>query len=119
MGINVNVYRCALGDSTNGGVSGTADQLCVVNLRGPFEPTGKCPAVMLRPGPAGSQHLVPAELTSDGWRELRKPDHVGPMSGGNFASSSDGRFSGAIGFYGAVAIHDRYESQELNDMLSR
>jgi hypothetical protein len=47
------------------------------------------------------------------------------MAGGNFGSTSDGRFSEACrkllghDFYGAVPIHDRFESQAMYDMLSR
>jgi hypothetical protein len=42
------------------------------------------------------------------------------MMDGNYASSSDARFSRLIGgMYGAVAIHDRQESQEMYEMLSR
>ncbi len=49
---------------------------------------------------------------------------VGPMVGGNYAVG-DRAFNEAVErllgtkFYGAVAIHDRFESQELNAMLSR
>ena len=44
------------------------------------------------------------------------------MAGGNFAVG-DGAFNEAVEkllgtkFYGAVAIHDRFESQELHAML--
>lgn len=42
------------------------------------------------------------------------------MMGGNYAGTSDSRFSNMLdGFYGAVAIHDRYETQEEYEALSR
>ena len=47
------------------------------------------------------------------------PGNVGWMAGGSFASSSDSRFNRLFRFYGAVAVHDRQETQELYDLLSR
>lgn len=42
------------------------------------------------------------------------------MAGGTFIATSDSRFSELMGreFYGAVAFHDRTETQEEYDMLS-
>jgi len=42
---------------------------------------------------------------------------VGWMSGGAFAASSDSRFSRMVGIYGAVAVHDRTETQEQYDAM--
>lgn len=42
---------------------------------------------------------------------------VGWMSGGAYAGSSDGRFSEMVGIYGAVAVHDRTETQEQYDAM--
>lgn len=112
MGLIVWVLRApAHGDCTNGGVSARADKLCVVNIPGPFEPTDDMPPVMLVDGPLNTKRLVPAVRVGDtGWME-GDPDgpsgRVGQMAGGNFATSSDSRWSAAVGFYGAVAIHDR------------
>ena len=42
----------------------------------------------------------------------------GPMAGGNYASTSDGRLSRAVeemtgsNFFGALPLHDRYETAE-------
>ena len=45
---------------------------------------------------------------------------VGWMAGGCYVSSSDSRFSAQHeNFYGALSLHDRQETQELYDMLSR
>ena len=60
-------------------------------------------------GPSGETlSLVPVEAP----RDMVGRDMVGPMMGGAYAASSDSRFSEAAvgGFYGAVAVHDRYES---------
>lgn len=57
-------------------------------------------------------HLEPMKAVPAG--------HVGWMNGGCFASSSDSRVSDELhGFYGAVAIHDRCETYELYEALSR
>ncbi len=42
---------------------------------------------------------------------------VGWMSGGAYAGSCDGRFSRMVGIYGAVAVHDRTETQEQYDTM--
>lgn len=44
---------------------------------------------------------------------------VGYMSGGAYAASSDGRFDRMVEMYGAVPVHDRVETYEQNDRLSR
>lgn len=50
----------------------------------------------------------------DHWRAL-SPGGAGPMAGGAFVHTSDSRFSRAVEdvvghrFYGAVALHDRWE----------
>lgn len=119
MGLHINVFRSDLGDCTNGGVSSTHNTLCVVNVSGPFEPSGDRPPVMLESHMPGILRIVPAYLhyfkdsvgKSPEWRKV--PMHS--MAGGNFGHTSDSRFAVAchdlIGhhFYGAVAIHDRYE----------
>lgn len=43
----------------------------------------------------------------------------GPMMGGNFVYTCDSRFQAAVGFYGAVPLHDRYETAIQNKELSR
>ena len=110
MGLNVEIFRGAKGhDFTLGGVSGRFDEVCVMNVEGPFEPTEDCPGVMLIEGPATNAGpnpiLVPVELIDSGkWY----------MFGGNFGYTSDSRFKKALkamapGFTGAIKIHDRVE----------
>jgi hypothetical protein len=43
---------------------------------------------------------------------------LGPMMGGNLAYTPDSRWSKAVGFYGAVPIHDRYETSQQYKELS-
>lgn len=113
MGLHIYVYRDSLGDCTNHGVSAKSDQLCVINIDGPFEPSDEYPAVILDSHGPGILRLVP-------------PDHKDKwyMAGGNYGATSDSRFSEAcetlLGhrFYGAVAIHDRYETEFQSRILS-
>ena len=119
MGLTVNVYRWGLGDCTNGGASAEVKSICVVNIPGPFNPRPESPAFELVEGPGGQGHAILRPV------EAKKPGMVGPMSGGNFGYSSDSRFSEAVQkltgsrHYGAVHIHDRYETPEQYRVLSR
>jgi hypothetical protein len=119
MGLSVSVYRWGLGDCTNGGVSAGVGSLCVVNVPGPFNPSPALPAFELVEGPGGRGHAILRPV------EAKKPGMVGPMFGGNFGYSSDSRFSEAIQkltgsrHYGAVSIHDRYETPAEYEALSR
>jgi len=114
MGLNIYVHRDASSrhDCTNGGVSSLFTRLCVVNIEGPDEPREDCPPVVLESHHKGCLRIVPAGQTGKWW-----------MMGGNFGATSDSRFNEACarllgrwgsthGFYGAVAIHDRHESQD-------
>lgn len=112
------------------GVSARHDTLTVVNVSGPFTPNDDRPAVALMWGHLpGTLRLVPVvNCAADGdepeWQMFAPADKVGPMFGGNYGSTSDGRFADAceeiLGhrFYGAVAIHDRYETREQYAALS-
>lgn len=122
MGLRVSVYRDASGaDTTNGGISSEVERLTVVNVEGPFEPNADAPPVMLvKAGRNGDYPvLFRAERRDGDWIVRTRSSVVGPMFGGNYAASSDSRFSRAVGHYGAVPIHDRFESPELNEVLSR
>lgn len=94
-------------------------------VQGPFEPTESRPAVMVIWGPSVGGVRSPIAVPA-GWSEeqgaylVKRGDGVGPMFGGRFIFTSDGRFGEALrpangrGF-GAppVALHDRWESKEL------
>lgn len=109
MGQLVQVYRSHLGDATNGGESSRADGFCLTNVEGPFEPNDRYPAAQLVLKDFGGNigktlRVVPAAKAGK-W----------VMFGGNFAFTSDSRFSeacdslipGSGGF--AVKIFDRVE----------
>lgn len=106
MGMLVSVYRAAgRGDCTNGGASGSADFLCVVNVEGPYEPSAEMPGFeLIRRG------SMPVLVPYNGISSTRS---VGPMFGGNYAASSDSRFREATApYYGALPIFDRFETAE-------
>ena len=122
----VDVFRASHSDCTNGGISSKFNQLLVlckdgfkeVDLDNP--PQNLVQVVRREFAGRYTYHLEPvAEPTGAGW-----------MMGGNYAATSDSRFSRMIGnMYGAVsiydvedlavAIHDRQETWEQYDMLSR
>ena len=116
MGIHVSTYRQApYGDPffdnmdcTAGGESSYAKGFTVVNAEGPFEPCEEYPAAeLVMAEPIGGKRilrLIP-ESKKGKWT----------MFGGNYAGTSDSRFSElcerllGVNFYGAVAVHDRVE----------
>ena len=110
MGMLVWVYRTPLGgDCTANGISKDAKCLCLVNVEGPFTPDDETPAALLVKRDAVG-NVVIVECTPDG----RKREGWS-MFGGNFAYTSDSRFSEAVQklsgykFSFPVSIHDRYE----------
>jgi hypothetical protein len=117
MGLLAFVYKNG-SDCTNGGLTSKADKICVVNVDGPFNPNDETPAFKLVTH-AGCAVLKPVD---DNGNEIK--DGIGPMMGGNYASTSDSRFSRAVekllghNFYGAVPVHDRFETQEQYNSLS-
>jgi hypothetical protein len=108
MGLLVDVYKNGKYDCTNGGVSSrNIKGLCLTNVDGPFDPCDEYPAAKLVKqtfGFGSSVKVIPEEA-----------EGKQTMMGGNYAATSDSRFSDAIAarlghnFYGAVPIHDRVE----------
>lgn len=111
-GLLVYVYRNAeFGGCTNGGVTDKFTKLTLVGdgVEGPFEVDD------------GEPYL---ELVRNAYRVHAEPRNfgdvsglVGPMFGGNFVYSSDSRFRKVCP--APIPVHDRYETQEQNDVLSR
>lgn len=114
MGLLLDVYRNDGADCTNGGVSSKSNRVCVVNVDGPFFSDYTNPAVMLEAGPCNSIRLVPSRKDAFG---NNVPIEGVRMFGGNYAATSDSRFGEACArllghpWYGAVAIHDRFEGR--------
>lgn len=131
MGIIVDVYRPTRpeSDCTNGGISSRHAELTVVNAEGPFTPTSERPAIaIVENGPGLVKAVVVLNCADEGeepeWQQFAPGNSVGPMMGGNYVGTSDGRFSRLVEeitgtrFYGAVAVHDRYETPEQYAALS-
>ena len=111
----VSVFKNGKNDCTNGGVSSRYTSLFVVCDDGYIDidenniPENLCKVVKRNLFGRDVYHIEP----------YGKPKGVGWMMGGNFAHTSDSRFDRMVGgMYGAIAIHDRQESQELYDLLS-
>src|SRR6185312_3790952 len=104
MGLLIYVYRKPLGDCTLDVISSRYTRLCVSNIEGSFVPSSDYPEVILHSHVRGCLRLVPPDYKTRWY-----------TTGGNYGATSDSRFSEAceklLGheFYGAVAIHDRYE----------
>lgn len=111
----VSVFKNGKYDCTNGGISSRYTSLFVVCDDGYIDidennmPENLCKVVKRHLFGRDVYHIEP----------YGKPKGVGWMMGGNFAHTSDSRFDKMVGgMYGAIAIHDRQESQELYDLLS-
>lgn len=128
MGLTADIYKSGGRSWSNGGISDHADEVTIVNANGPFDPDEKRPAVAIVHGNlAGTVKAIPVvPLESGGFRELRTDETkgIGPMMGGCYIATSDGRFSDLVEsllghrFYGAIPLHDRYETKEEYDLLS-
>lgn len=117
MGLRADIYKAGGRTFSLGGLSEVADEVTLVNVPGPFEPDEKAPAALLVDGARGTARVVPAEQNEAGeWAEVRKG--VGSMMGGSYVGAADSRFREAVEeilghrFYGAVALHDRFETVE-------
>lgn len=121
---NIQVLRGGY-DCSNGGLSSTNDTFLAVTdeERGEElakEPNRKIPILVLENHVPNAVRLRPLKSQYPGG------GHVGPMFGSQYAKG-DSSFGEAVArvlgskirMYDPVAIHDRFESQELNDMMSR
>jgi len=121
----INVYRSSLGDCTNGGISSKYDKLLVYCPDGFIEiDSDNVPEnfVMIENRHVFGNTIIPTIYPSE--IKNGKPVVRGGkwyMMGGNYGATSDSRFNALIegDFYGAVAIHDRYETPEEYEMYSR
>lgn len=107
MGMIVKIYRDDYRSDLNR--FDKAKGLCIVNVDGPFAPSKEYPAATLVRN--GRDWIVrPVEETSKG--------HTPYMDGGSYAATSDSRWTAKVGM-AAVPIHDRSETWEVYDQLSR
>lgn len=103
-----------LGDCTNGGISSRYKRLLLVCPDGNTDVDPEDP-------PENLVKMVSRTILGTDVFHIepfKEPQHIGWMAGGNFAYSCDARFNDMINFYGAVSIHDRQETSQLNDRLS-
>lgn len=102
----LNVYRTTLGDCTANGVSSKFDTIYIPCEEG----------FMMSDKVNQEQILYPEKRGENYWcvKPLTTPANcVGPMAGGNLAYSSDSRIKHVY------HIHDRFETQQTYDTLSR
>lgn len=111
------VYRSSwIGDCTNEGISASQDRLYLVCDQGFHDvPDGDPRLIRLvqRTLPWRNYPYLHVEPVND--PRCGDGKHVGPMFGGNFVYSSDSRFPADY----PIPIHDRFETQEQYDLLSR
>ena len=109
----INVYRHGNDDCTNHGISSRYGELLCLCEDGFL-------TVDLDNPPENLVRVVAREFagrTIYHVEPVARPDGAGWMMGGNYAATSDSRFSRLIGgMYGAVAIHDRQETWEQYEL---
>lgn len=115
----VSVYRDARRgdyDCTNNGVSSRFRELLVICPDGFIDvdennpPENLCKVVKRHLFGRDVYHVEP----------VARPKGAGWMMGGNYAATSDSRFHALCGdLYAAIPVHDRQESWEEYDILSR
>jgi hypothetical protein len=113
--LRISVFRSNGRDCTNGGISSKYNELLLIcddgyiNIDENNIPENAVKMVKRNLFGKVMYHIEP----------YNKPTEIGWMMGGNFAYTCDSRFSEMCDCYNAIPIHDRQESQELNDLLSR
>jgi len=110
--VNVYIYRNSLGDCTNDGLSSKKDHLPLVVLDS-NETEESAISSLTADGKNPNEYLV--LVRRELWGENR--DYIKPLTekrwvmfGGNFAYSSDSRFSNFTGSHQPIQIHDRVEN---------
>lgn len=105
--LQLSVFRSSLGDCTNGGVSAAHHTLYLVDPQGSPLKREPDPCLVFRAEDRGDGYLALLPIyTPDGM--------VGPMFGGNLASSLNGPGGDKI-----YRVHDRFETPEAYRDLSQ
>lgn len=111
----ISIYKNEGRDWSNNGISSRYDELLLVHPEGFINIDENNP-------PKNLVKIVERKLyNGEVHRHIEpvaRPKGVGWMAGGCIAYSSDSRFNRLSGGY-PLQLHDRCESQELNDLLSR
>ena len=112
----ITVYRNGKYDCTNGGISSRFNELLLICENGFIDVDETNP-------PENLVKLKARYLFGEihySIEPVKKPEGAGWMMGGNYAAASDSRFWDMVGHaHGAVAVHDRQESQKLYDSMLR
>lgn len=111
-GLRADIYKHSGQDFSNGGISSRCNEVTIVGPGIPevHEANEHAPAVRINVRQIGGP-VVSLE-------PVDKPSGVvGPMAGGCYVGTCDSRLREAIGFYGAVSLHDRFETQEQYNRL--
>ena len=111
-GLIVGIYQSKeIGNCSNHGISSEAKTVTIIGSGIPeiFEPSDLAPAVKIVKRNIAGEYLHAEPL------EGKNPKSIGWMAGGSFIYSCDGRFPSDY----PIPLHDRQESLELNDVLSR
>ena len=119
MGLRVRIRRNTYRSRLN--AFDGVDELTLVNVPGDSEPTVEAPAARLVPGHVEGDLIVVPDASPEGM--------IGPMMGGTFVMPPDalrGWPYGAAGWpyrgkklFGAVPLHDRFETKAQYEELSR
>jgi hypothetical protein len=114
-GMLVFTLRAADGEFTLNGVSSQHSTFLLVGPGVPevHEDNGRYPVLhLVKRSLGGAKPYLHAE-------PLERPvGKLGPMAGGNYIMTSDSRFRQEVNEY-PVPVHDRFETQEQYDFLSR
>ena len=112
----VYVYRSPLGDCTNGGLSASLQIMCLACPDGWLDVEDDDPRLLRLEARDFHRRKSPPYLVAIPVNPgLPTEKNVGPMFGGNFIWTSDSRFPGDY----PIPIHDRWETAEQYDILSR
>lgn len=108
------VLRPASGsDCTNGGATSTSTRVILIGPEGTPDGQplrGDLPVLKIVVRNIGGEYIHAEPLV--------RPENVaGPMAGGNFIYSCDSRFRAICPY--PIPVHDRFETWEQNDLLSR
>lgn len=116
MGLTVSIFRDRYRSDSN--AFNGYDEVTVVNVSGPFDPTPSRPAAMLISGPGRRPNpvLVPAFRNGNGEFVAGVISGTNRMFGGTLAYTSDSRWHRAVESLGgvgsgAVSVHDRFEGK--------
>ena len=105
--LSLTVYRCSLGDCTNGGISAVENTVYIPCDEGPTDSDNIKPELLFNGEQRGPNYWAITPM-------MQPKGKLGPMHGGNLASTCDSRGKGMV-----YRIHDRFETQAEYDSMSR